>query len=285
MHRYCPSSRIEKFRRDIVNTIPRFPNNRAGKNHMEEASLGHVLIDYVNWRARFVGMRPRKVLMSEDATNDPRWLENKREIEIFLDKVVRGDDLKLHLSRQALSRGVRAVAREDGATVEEKWLDKDFLLTTMGFHHFHLQPYSGKRGLSSRSNVLLFAQVNRDDLLVVGLFDHSVFERESRERARLYEINDYWSMRGVPPGAVVVHNPIATCAHSIHHVRYASHCKRIMHEFDPKLDDSGHVASFFEGSGIPVPKRPQFEWCFQHLDLGVLEHQCQVFFSLQNGWN
>ncbi|MEQ8322070.1 MAG: hypothetical protein RH946_17540 [Rhodospirillales bacterium] len=269
----------------MVNTIPRFPNDHASKKQMEEAAIGNVLLDFVNWRARFVGVRPRKVLMSEDATNDPRWHENKYEIETFLDKVVCGDDLSIYLSRQTQSRGVRVSPREGGATADEKWSDKDFVLTTMGFHHFHLQPYRTKRGLGRKSNILLFAQVNRDEFLVVGLFDHSVFDRESRERARLYEINDYWSMRGVSPGAVVVHNPIATSAHSIHHVRYASHCKRIIHEIDSKLDDSGFVASFFKGTRIPVPKRPQFEWCFQHLDLGVLEHKCQVFFSLQKGWN
>ncbi len=281
----CLSQRLERFRGEILNVIPRFPNDRAGKQHMEEMHLGDVLIDFVNWRARFVGVRPRKVQISEDATNDPRWITHKGEIEAFLDKVVRGDDLSPHLSRKTRSRGVRAVPREDGATVEEAWSDKDFVLTTMGFHHFHLSSVGGTKGQRDRSNLLLFAQVSRDEFLVVGLFDHSVFRPESRERIRLYGIDEYWSMKNVALGSVVIKNPIMTSAHSMHHVYYARRCLHFLREIDPQLDDPGFVQSLFDDAGVISPGRPNFEWCFHHLDLGVQELTKRVYFSLQKGWN
>ncbi len=252
---------------------------------MEDMPLGDVLIDFVNWRARCVGVRPRKVSISEDATNDPRWLEHEEAIKALLDKVVRGEDLGPHLSSQARSRGVRVVPRQGGATAEEKWSDKDFVLTTMGFHHFHLKPDNGTKGKRDESNLLLFAQVCRDEFLLVGLFDHSVFERESRERTRLYDIDQYWSMKGVEPGSVVINNPIMTSAHSMHHVNYAMHCGRILREIDPQLDDPAFVQSIFDEAGVAEPEHPKFEWCFHHLDLGVQEHAAQVYFSLQKGWN
>ncbi len=53
--------RIKKLRRDLIKAIPRVPNNKASLQHMEAKHLTDLLIDYINWRSRYVGERPRTV--------------------------------------------------------------------------------------------------------------------------------------------------------------------------------------------------------------------------------
>ena len=56
------------------------------------------------------------------------------------------------------------------------WKDKDFLLNVMGLHHFHLGLRKETSGLIARTNEVVLASVARDNLELMGLFDHSVFE-------------------------------------------------------------------------------------------------------------
>ena len=51
-------ARVKNFRSWLVNAIPRVPNDRASKLHMQQKQLPELLIDYVNWRSRYVGQRP-----------------------------------------------------------------------------------------------------------------------------------------------------------------------------------------------------------------------------------
>jgi hypothetical protein len=64
--------RINKFRSELIKVIPRIPNNRASRLHMQQKHLTDLLIDYVNWRSRYIGQRPRNVSIEPAAQNDPR---------------------------------------------------------------------------------------------------------------------------------------------------------------------------------------------------------------------
>jgi hypothetical protein len=50
------------------------------------------LIDYANWAIRYVAPRPRKVIVEQTASIDPRWGSLKKDIDSFLEKVERGED-------------------------------------------------------------------------------------------------------------------------------------------------------------------------------------------------
>jgi hypothetical protein len=78
------SSRIEKLRLELVRTIPRFPNDRKSLLHMQQKHLTDLLIDYINWRARYVGIRPRQIEIEPAAKADPRWSAMAVQIEAFL---------------------------------------------------------------------------------------------------------------------------------------------------------------------------------------------------------
>src|ERR1035438_8022881 len=110
--------RVKKFRLELVKTIPRFPNNREALRHMQQKRLSDVLIDYIHWRARYVGKRPRKIEIEPAAKADRRWSAMAAPIEPFLEKVRNGDDLTPYLSLTPHTRGYSLAAHTPGATNE-----------------------------------------------------------------------------------------------------------------------------------------------------------------------
>jgi hypothetical protein len=276
--------RIKKFRRELIKVIPRVPNNRASLLHMQQKHLTDLLIDYVNWRSRYIGQRPRTVTVEPAAKSDPRWSAHAAAIGAFLDKVRRGDDLTPHLSIEPHTRGYAPAARASGATTEDRWSDKDFLLNVMGFHHFHLGAAIQKRGHVDRTDELIFAEVSRDTFKVIAIFGHEVFEQNSTERMRLWSVHEEIAFRGVPAGSAVVMGPIASSGHNMHVVRYAQHCAKTIRDYEVKLDDPDFVKSLYP-SGEQALAKSKFEWCFRHLDLLIYETVEPRIFILTKGWN
>jgi hypothetical protein len=118
--------RIRRLHAALIKTIPRVPNDRASLLHMRQKALGDLLIDYTNWCARYVGIRPRTVSVEPAASMDARWNANAALIASLLAKVRRGDDLLLHLSSEPRTRGYAVAAGTQGATTpKHKWLDND----------------------------------------------------------------------------------------------------------------------------------------------------------------
>ncbi|HXZ17305.1 MAG TPA: hypothetical protein VEH77_15305, partial [Roseiarcus sp.] len=237
--------RIKKFRSELIKAIPRFPNDRASLHHVRQKQLGELLIDHINWRSRYVGQRPRTVLIEAAAQSDPRWNSHAAAVGDFLDKVRNGDDLTPHLSIEPHTRGYTPAARAPNASSLDRWSDKDFVLNAMGYHHFHLGTTVEQRGHVNRTDDLIFAEVQRDTFNVLAIFGHDVFDPNSAERRRLWSIHDEVAYRGVPPGSVVVSAMIATSGHTLQVVRYAQHCAKVIRDFDPKLDDLIYMASLY----------------------------------------
>jgi hypothetical protein len=199
---------------------------------------------------------------------DPRWSAQAPAIAGFLDKVRRGDDLTPHLSLEPHTRGYSTIARAPGATPEDRWSDKDFLLNVMGYHHFHLGTGIEKRGHAKRTDDLIFAEVGHDTFKVIAIFDHDVFEQTSAERTRLWAVHQSIIFRGVPQGSGVLMGNIATSGHSNTVVFYAMRCARIIKNIEPKLDDPEFVKSLYQPSS-EAPAKSKPDWGFMHLDLAI----------------
>jgi hypothetical protein len=272
--------RIKKFRRELIKVIPRVPNNRAS---LQKKHLTDLLIDYVNWRSRYVGQRPRTVSIEPAAQADRRWSAHAAPIAAFLDKVRRGDDLTPHLSIVPHTRGYAPVARAPGAPPVDRWSDKDFLLNVMGYHHFHLGTKVQKRGHVDRTGDLVFAEVHRDTFNVIAIFSHDVFDQNAAERHRLWAAHDQVAYRGVTPESVVVPAMIATSGHTVHVVRYAQRCAKLIRDIEPKIDDPNYLKSLYQ----PPPGAPKSkpEWAFVHLDFAIYDVPNRAMLTLLKGWN
>src|SRR3546814_18206396 len=87
------SGRIEKFRGEIVKSIPKFPNNRETKEKLEGMPLTTLLIHYLNWMIRYVSIKSRKTIIEPTVTGDPRWKLLEKQVKVFLNKVRAGVNL------------------------------------------------------------------------------------------------------------------------------------------------------------------------------------------------
>jgi hypothetical protein len=276
--------RIKKFRRELIQAIPRFPNNRASLQHMQQKHLPELLIDYVNWRSRYVGQRPRTVTIDPVIQSDPRWVSHAAAVTAFLNKVQGGDDLIPHLSIEPHTKGYTPAARTPNAPPVDRWSDKDFVLNVMSYHHFHLGTNVQKRGHVNRTDDLIFAEVQRDRFNVIAIFGHEVFDTNSAERNRLWSVHDQVAYRGVQPGSVVVPALIATSGHALTVVRYAQYCAKVIRDLEPKLDDLTYMASLYP-HGLQMSPKPKFAWGFHHLDLLIHEAVAPMNLMLTKGWN
>lgn len=281
------TSRVRLFRTSLAKQIPKFPNNKASLQALQAKSLGSLLVDYMNWAIRYIAPRPRRVVVESTAANDQRWSSSHADIRELLRKVEVGDDLTPHVSRQPHTRGFTPAASAQGPNAN-RWVDKDMLLNAMGYHHLHLDA-APTRGM--RSDDMVFAQVTRDIFTVVGIFDHSVFEKTApitamtAERERLWEIFDERTRRGVPVGTVVAPPPITTSGHPLQLVMTAVDYARTVHAIDPKLDDRSYVQGLYEQCHVPVSTRPGLRWRMHYLDLCLVDDAETCTFVLRKGWN
>ncbi|MBT1077333.1 hypothetical protein [Geobacter grbiciae] len=273
----------------IVKEIPKFPNDKATKQILEEKSLANLLINYMNWMSRYVPPRPRIVQIEPTATVDSRWRTLRPAIYALLVKVRAGEDLIPHLSLQIHNQGFTPAASAKGPNVDT-WADKDFLLNVMGFHHFHLGESTMDAGHVERTDEVVFAEVTRDKFNLIAIFDHSVFEKTNEvtktmtaERDRLWDIFNKRSSRGMPPGAVYVPAAIMTSGHAEHHVRMADYYAKIVRETDPLLEDRSFVNRLYTDAGLSVPARPKLKWHFHFLDLCLFDEAQKVYFVLHKG--
>ena len=276
-------ARIRKFREELVRAIPRVPNNKETLLHMQQKALPDLVIDYVSWRSRYLGWRPRTVKIEPSAKSDARWVANQAGIDLFLEKVRQGDDLTPHLSIEPHTRGY-SVAAQTPASVEHRWSDKDFILNTSGYHHFHLGTEIEAKGHAARTDDLIFAAVTRDEFTVIAIFDHRVFDFGSPERMRLARLHEAIITRGMAPGTVYISNMISTSGHTVHSVRYSQHCMRLIGDLEPRLDDLDFVRSLYKPRE-EAPQKPKPEWAFLHLDLAIYDRAKPGLLIVQKGWN
>lgn len=288
MSRIEESKRIKKFRTELINTIPRVPNNKESLDALKSKHLTSLLVIYSNWRIRFVRERTRKVEIETSAKNDPRWSLLSNSISSFLEKVEKGDNLTPFLSLQAKKRGFSTSAN-DGV---DSWDDKDFLLNVMGYHHFHLGEILEGSPHAERTDEVLFATVTKDTFTVLAILNHSVFEHPEehseplkQDREYLWSIFDERSMRNTLPGSIIMPSMIATSGHSLNTVMAAQEYSRVIREIDPKLDDWEFVQSLYEGSGIKAKNTDTLKWHFRNLDLGVLDEKTGFFGVFRYGPN
>jgi hypothetical protein len=282
------SKRVRAFQRGLVNKIPRFPNDKGSLTAIQSASLVSLLIHYMNWAIRYVPARPRIVRIDSTASSDARWKKHQEAISLFLDKVTSGGDLTPYLSLEVHSRGYTPPQQSRGSSPSH-WADKDFVLTIMGYYHFHLGPNLEPNGFATRTDDLIFAKVTRDEFLVIAVLDHSAFEmtgtddKMTEERKRLWTIFDEHSTRGLPPGSVYIPAMITTSGHSLHIVRLAQEYANIIRSIDPKLDEQSYIVNLYRCAGAKCPKKTKLAWHLNFLNFGLLDTQSNMFFVFKYG--
>ncbi len=259
----------------MIEEIPFFPNNRGTKQNLSDQALLPVLLHYLSWKCRTIPQRPRKTYVEKYALDDKRMSGLESRINNLLSEVEAGNDLTLYLSSKVNCEGYTPYQNTNG----DKWADKDFLLNTTGFHHFHLAKYP------NRTNEVVFARVTREAFHIIAIFDHSVFDSVatnndlSQERSRLLELHSEYSSRGLPPGTVYASSILVTSGHPLHVVDLASIYNEVIINNDPKLDDPDFISKIYCETQLQIPKKQKFSWYIHGLDLGIVDNnkQCIIY--------
>jgi hypothetical protein len=251
------SKRIKALQRELIAQVPRFPNDKASLKAMQAKSLTDLLIIFIAWRLRHVGIRARMVTGRSDLAGDPRATALAANIDAFQKVVEDGGDLTPYLSIEPRTKGYSPAAEGKGPD-KDSWADKDLLLNVMGLHHFHLGLTIEAAGHAARTNELLFASVTRDTLDIIGLFDHAAFEHEvdgtlTSERQKLWSAYEAREAAASLPGQLSVGGfsglGITISSHPVAVVRTAQDHVRVLREIDPKLEDPVYVRGVYPPDG------------------------------------
>ena len=282
------SKRLRKLKDELIKKLPFFPNDKKTLLELEGQSLNGVMIHYLHWQTRQVPARPRRIQLAPEVTSDKRWKSLKDDINDLFEKVRNGEDLSPHLSKRAHKKGYTPVQRiRDGEV--DSWEDKDQILNTKGFHHFHLDMHIQDSGLAKRTDNVLFAKVSREEFHAIGLFDHSVFDSVddsgvmNSERTRMWNIYEKYTTLGMEPGTVYISNPIMSSGHPMYLIRMSDYYVRIIEDIDLKLDERNYVNSLYDQANLPHPKKNKLNWHVEGLDLGLLDKKNGVFFNINQG--
>ena len=285
------SKRFRKFRGTLTKSIPRIPNNKASLQALLSKHPTDLLIVYMCWRLRHVGIRPRKVMGLSVLDSDPRGGALKPNIDAFTKAVAAGADLRPYLSKRVHREGY-VMGADPEQTNTATWEDKDFLLNVMGLHHFHLGLHRQASGLMGRTDEVMFAHVSRDTLKVLGLFDHTVFDWAvndaiAPEREKLWSIHDKYQAAQAGPGEILMGGlgglgitmagtPTVVTMTAIRQIK-------LIRKIEPRLDEPQYAKEMF--AEFPVAGKVKPAWHYVHLDFGLLNEATGDFKCLVPGPN
>ena len=286
------SNRFQTFRKELIQIIPRIPNNKESLKCLKSKGHTDLLIIYICWRLRHIGIRRRTVIGRSRLADNPHADTLQPNIEAFISAVETGLDLEPYLSRKAHRQGY-VLKTDPKKTGRATWGDKDFLLNATGFHHFHLGLHRESRGFMARTEHVLFAYVSRDTLEILGLFEHTVFddwrtdEVMPPERRRIWSVYEEHQTANNLPGQLTIgglgNRGITTAGTPVVATQVAICQIRMIREIEPKLDDSDFVRTLFRKH--TMPEELNLKWHYEHLDFGLLNRPSNQFILLIPGPN
>jgi len=159
----------DTFQNDILNGIKN-EFAKYGKNIDTSIDFGTILLDYTNWRRRFIGPGYRKVFYSNELKNNPLYKSNKKfrkTIDKIAYKIKNAESLD-----PFLSKGIVDNPNEDGSNK-----NKDLMLNSFGIHHFHIgneYEKNSKNGIkfTKRNDEILFAVIKKDAAYFINIYEH-----------------------------------------------------------------------------------------------------------------
>jgi len=279
------TKRINSFKTELINELPKFPNDKATKNTLEEMHLTDLLIAYLSWKVRLITPRVREFKINEFVGKDDERYKNiitSDEFAVLKEKIKNGEDINDYLSLKTHQKGYSPNAKH-----ENTWEDKDFLFNVMNYYHFHLVPYDKNSNQSTRTDEFIFAKVDKSTFEIIGVFDHKVFEKNgsdilNSERKRLYEIWDSILTKDMPIGTVYIPTHITTSGHNGQVVSYAIECVRVIEEVEPQIETFEFLKKLYDDKDIQ--NNIKLKWYFHGTDFGLIDKD-NTFFKFRDGKN
>lgn len=164
---------IQKDIRDHV--LAALPYDPSVRTELEAKSATDLLIIYFNWCNRLIPAQPRTVHRSEALNKNPLAATLKRDLDILISKIERGDDLTPHLSKR-IDIGYES---KPGSKFNRR-RDLDLMLNDWQVHHLHVSSVMEPDGrFVKRDGPLLFAALPPDAAYLIDIFGHGDWTREA----------------------------------------------------------------------------------------------------------
>lgn len=159
----------ELIRQDLVDRLGPDPSGEiAGM------SLSDVLIVYLNWRGRFIPVRPRTIHVSRELGTAAKYREHGPALDAIVAKIEAGDDLTPHLSKRIRTPYQPTSGRTANRGERQ---DLDLLVAEWNIHHLHLSTVVGADGFVGRTQDLLFANFQPNDAYLIAIYAHRDWTR------------------------------------------------------------------------------------------------------------
>ena len=278
---YSPS--IKRFRQVMIKDLPKVPNTPAAIKELEEMPTRAIISKYITWKIRTIPIKKRVIEIFPEGIDLNVFIKMNPEIKIFFNKVINGDDLNPYLSEKVRTHGVVL----PGASFKNKGKDIDSLVLREGLYHFHFAP-RGSNNPKGRSNYLIFADVSKDVFTIVTIAPHRVFDHDSEDAHRFFDIRRKYLEKDIPPRQAYMRNPMMASGHSLEIFIYAMHCENTIYSLDPKLNDNNFISQLYANEKLKFPslelekpKKVELAWSFCDLNFGILEKNKSYFFGLK----
>lgn len=274
--------RVQKFRDEMIDEIPRVPNDRVSRESLRVMPTNKLILAYITWRMRLIPKKPRAIRVWSGGVTLSEFQIAKAKLQPLLGKVIAGEDLTPHLSDLVNTKGIIL----PGAKQSAKRQDIDMVLTRNGLHHFHVGIVDSGNP-KGRSGSLVFAEVLDKEFRIVAISDHRAFKRQSAEQSRFFRICEAYMAKDIPPGQGFMSNPVMSSGHSMLVMLFSKKCDDELRRLDPVLDDPAFIDKLYNDQpilrgGQPVvrPANPSMRWYFEDLRFGIVDTQTMVFFCI-----
>jgi hypothetical protein len=272
---------IKNLRKAMIKELPKVPNTSVAIEELKKIPTRVIISKYITWKIRTIPIRKRTIEAYPMGIDLNVFIKMYPDIKVFLDKVIKGNDLNPYLSETVRTHGVVL----PGASLKSKGKDIDPLVLREGLYHFHFSPRDNKNP-KGRSNYLIFADVSKDTFTIVAIAPHRVFDNSSEDAHRFFDIRRKYFERDIPAGQPYMLNPVMTSGHTLEIFSYAIHCEDTIHSLDPKLNDGDFISQLYTDGklqfpSLEQPKKTDLRWYFYDLNLGILEKNKGHFFGLK----
>jgi hypothetical protein len=195
----------EKFcddlRKEMLRLLPYDETDQAVVADLQQKSIGHLLIFFLNWVNRHVHPHPREVLFSEELLRNPLSETYSENLAALCDKIKSGTDLSPHLSSK-IAVGYKPQDQSKKKNLNAR-KDLDMLLNDWGVHHLHLSQTMEPNGFATRSANLLFAIFMPERAYLLDILPHGAWGDEKLVQIAVRNWpNDelFLDLKGVLPG-------------------------------------------------------------------------------------
>ena len=152
------------IREIILNEFSQYLRGNAILQLKKGLSLSSLMLNFSNWKNRFITPKPRKIYISKELKANPIARNKQNILNEIIGELQTGKDINHRLSKKVYEHSYCFNSKSYTP-------DKDLLLNDWGIHHLHLNNRK-KAGKNRGSGQLLFLKIYDSRAFLIDILDH-----------------------------------------------------------------------------------------------------------------